>query len=213
MRTPAEAVQFALSQSRWDHAMCLEFVWRCYSPDDSISSNLAAQGYPPPVNRAIDGWNGSPMKHTDRSPQIGAPVYYSAAGSGYTAGAGHVALYVGGGMIRSTDAGGFGINATVPLDWPERNWGRRMLGWTGDILGHPLTLAAPPTLITPRKRVRMFTFIRHPNGTITLINGETGTYRHLTPGEWAGYAAAGYKYAQVNASDFDATTKALRPAS
>lgn len=144
LRSPAAAVAFALSQSRWEHAMCLNFAWRCYAPNDSISSNLAAQGYPPPIGRAIDGWNGSPMKHPgDRNPPIGALVYYSAATSGATAGDGHVAIYVGGGMIRSTDAGGYGVNATVPLNWPERNWGRRYLGWTGDVLGHPIFTPAP----------------------------------------------------------------------
>lgn len=143
LRTPAEAVAFALAQQRWEHAMCLNFVWRCYDVAGNESSALAAQGYPPPIARAIDGWKGSPLKHADRSPAIGAPVYYTAASSGSTAGDGHVAIYVGNGMIRSTDAGGYGVNATVPLDWPERAWGRRLLGWTGDILGHPLELTTP----------------------------------------------------------------------
>jgi hypothetical protein len=73
--------------------------------------------------------------------------------------------------------------------------------------------------VTPSKpkpkgrRVRMFTFIRHPNGTITLINGENATYRHLSPGEWAGYAANGYLFANVAAETFDSTIKNLKPAS
>lgn len=149
MNTPAQAVAFARAQSRWAHAYCLNFVYSCYVPDGSISSNLTAQGYPPPISRAIDGWNGSPMKHPgDRNPPVGALVYYTAASSGATAGDGHVAIYVGDGMIRSTDAGGYGVNATVPLDWPERNWGRRYLGWTGDVLGHPMFLSSAPATIT-----------------------------------------------------------------
>jgi hypothetical protein len=148
INTPAQAVAFALAQARWTHAYCLNFAYSCYVPDGSVSSNLGAQGYPPPISRAIDGWNGSPMKHTgDRNPPVGALVYYSAASSGATAGDGHVAIYVGGGMIRSTDAGGYGVNATVPLDWPERNWGRHYLGWTGDVLGHPMFLTTTPASI------------------------------------------------------------------
>lgn len=174
LNTPAQAAAFALAHARWEHAMCLNFVYSCYSPDGSVSSNLRAQGYPPPVSRAIDGWNGSPLKHPgDRNPPIGAPVYYTAASSGATAGDGHVAIYVGNGMIRSSDAGGYGVNATVPLDWPERNWGRRYLGWTGDILGHPLypnttpAVAIPAAPIPAPKETNM-ELIRAENGSIAL---------------------------------------------
>ncbi|AGW42449.1 ABC transporter ATP-binding protein [Leifsonia xyli subsp. cynodontis DSM 46306] len=145
LRTPTQAIAYALAQQRWPHGMCLGFVWSSYAPDTTITSDLTAYGYPPPITRAIDGWNGSPLKHPgDRNPDIGAPVYYTAARSGATAGDGHVALYIGDGMIRTTDAGGYGINATVPLDWPEHNWGRRYLGWTADILGWPIITPTPP---------------------------------------------------------------------
>lgn len=173
LRTPAQAAAFALSQRTWPHAMCLNFAWRCYAPDDSISSNLAAQGYPPPISRAIDGWNASPMKHAgDRNPPVGALVYYSAATSGATAGDGHVAIVVAPGTIRSSDAGGYGINATVPLDWPERNWGRRYLGWTGDVLGHPIFAATQPAQDTATPIIQeeeTMTVIRAANGSIALV--------------------------------------------
>ncbi|WP_314148244.1 hypothetical protein [uncultured Leifsonia sp.] len=194
LRTPAAAVAWALAQPRWEHAMCLEFVWRCYAPDDSISSRLSAYGFPPPIARAIDGWTGSPLKHADRSPQLGAPVYYSAASSGATAGDGHVAIYVGNGMIRSTDAGGYGINATVPLDWPERAWGRRLLGWTGDILGHDLRLGTAPagtgpaTPIPPKREdedVEGFYIRTRNDGPVYWFSPATGKLRAVSSGEWS----------------------------
>lgn len=194
LRTPAQAVAFALAQARWAHAMCLNFAWNCYAVGN-VSSNLTAQGYPPPISRAIDGWNGSPMKHAgDRNPPIGALVYYSAASSGATAGDGHVAIYVGGGMIRSTDAAGYGLNATVPLDWPERNWGRRYLGWTGDVLGHPMFFNTAPAAVTrpaapiPLEENEMVLIRSTENGSIALV-GE-----HYV-GEYGGSDKAGIEAA------------------
>lgn len=87
---------------------------------------------------AVDGWKSEPTahRHTDRKPPRGTPC----AWSGGTRGNGHRAISLGpdkAGVhhIRSTDAGGPGRVATVPLDWPERTWGLSWLGWSDTIDG------------------------------------------------------------------------------
>lgn len=79
---------------------------------------------------AIDAWEGAREKHKgDRNPPVGAPCYYS--GGKY----GHAVVSRGGGRIRSTDSPTTGQVNDQALDWPERNWGFKYLGWTGDING------------------------------------------------------------------------------
>lgn len=79
---------------------------------------------------AITQWYQAKHKHFgDRTPPVGAPVYFKGGRHG------HVAIYVGGGKVRSTDAGGSGKMATVSIDWFLRNWGYTYLGWTEDIGG------------------------------------------------------------------------------
>lgn len=89
---------------------------------------------------AVDGWKSEPVsaRHSDRKPPLGAPVAWSGGRSGF----GHRAISLGpiNGvyMIRSTDAGGSGRVATVPLSWVERNWGLHYLGWSETITGTPI---------------------------------------------------------------------------
>jgi len=86
---------------------------------------------------AVDGWNSEPVsaRHPgDRNPPRGVPVAWSGGRNGY----GHRAISLGNGLIRSTDAGGPGVVATVDLGWVERNWGLRYLGWSETITGHPI---------------------------------------------------------------------------
>jgi hypothetical protein len=86
---------------------------------------------------AVDGWKSEPLKarHTNRQPPKGAPVAWSGGRSGF----GHRAISVGqvDGVyyVRSTDAGGAGKVATVPLGWVEQHWGLNYLGWSETIDG------------------------------------------------------------------------------
>lgn len=78
---------------------------------------------------AEDGWKSEPAKYKhpgDRHPPAGVPVSYG----GGSHDNGHRAVSLGGGMIRSTDAAGWGHVGTVPLDWPEKTWGLVYLGWS-----------------------------------------------------------------------------------
>lgn len=95
---------------------------------------------------AEDGWKSEPLsaRHSDRRPPAGTPVAYL----GGSRDNGHRAISVGpiGGVyhIRSTDAGGLGRVATVPLDWPEKTWGLKYAGWSETIDGIPIP-PIPPT--------------------------------------------------------------------
>lgn len=82
---------------------------------------------------AVDGWRSEPprFRHTDRRPPRGVPVAWSGGRNGF----GHRAISLGGGLIRSTDAGGPGKVATVELGWVERTWGLTYLGWSESITG------------------------------------------------------------------------------
>lgn len=117
MRTSSEAAKACKNTSTNKVGLCL---WHC---QDWYQS-------PHYFPSAIEQWRNAKEKHHgDRTPPYGAPVYYE--GGKY----GHIAIYVGDGMVRSTDAGGAGKVATVPLDWFKAHWGYSYLGWTGDIGG------------------------------------------------------------------------------
>jgi len=92
---------------------------------------------------AEDGWKSEPEKykhHGDRNPPRGTPVSYL----GGSHDNGHRAMSLGNGKIRSTDAGGRGRVATVPLDWPEKNWGLTYAGWSETMDGLTIPLPPPP---------------------------------------------------------------------
>jgi len=75
-------------------------------------------------------WNNAKKKHTSlKHIPIGAPIYLRGGNFG------HVVLYVGNGHVRSTDAGGRGVMATVPLEWFEKAWGYIPVGWSEDLGG------------------------------------------------------------------------------
>lgn len=87
--------------------------------------NIPARAYD-----ADDAWDDATRKHPgDRTPPKGAPVFYAGGNHG------HIALHLGGGQIRSTDAPSAGLVSTQALTWPETHWGLRYLGWTEDLNG------------------------------------------------------------------------------
>lgn len=108
---------------------------------------------------AEDGWKSEPpkFKHAgDRNPPAGVPVSYG----GGSRDNGHRAISLGNGMIRSTDAGGHGKVATVPLDWPEKAWGLTYLGWSdtcdGWLVPNPVSPRPPrPEPLTPEQKAKV----------------------------------------------------------
>lgn len=91
---------------------------------------------------AEDGWKSEPVKyrHTDRNPPAGVPVSYL----GGSRDNGHRALSLGNGLIRSTDAGGRGVVATVDILWPVRAWGLQYAGWSETCDGVLIPAAPEP---------------------------------------------------------------------
>lgn len=115
MRTAPEAAKVFKQKDRNEVGMCLKEVQLAYAGGNMYPS-------------AINQWDNAKQKHRDdKTPPVGAPVFYQ--GGRY----GHVAIYIGNGMVRSTDAGGRGVMGTKPLNWFQAGWGYKYLGWTGDI--------------------------------------------------------------------------------
>lgn len=67
--------------------------------------------------------------HGDRNPPRGAMAYWTGGSEGH----GHIAVAIGGGKVRSTDADGWGNVWTVDVGWPEREWGLTYAGWADNV--------------------------------------------------------------------------------
>lgn len=86
-------------------------------------------GIPSKYPDATTAWKNTNDRHPgNKNPPRGAHVFWTGGSHGY----GHVAMSLGGGKVRSTDAGGSGKVATVDLDWVQRNWGLPYAGWAWD---------------------------------------------------------------------------------
>ena len=84
---------------------------------------------------AATAWrHASDKRRGDRTPPPGAAVYWTGGSHGY----GHIAISVGHGRVRSTDAGGMGRVATVRVGWPVRHWGLNYAGWSDTINGYTI---------------------------------------------------------------------------
>lgn len=102
---------------------------------------------------ATTAWRNTNDRHPgNRNPPRGSDVFWT----GGSAGHGHVAKSLGGGKIRSTDAGGRGRVATVDLGWIERNWHLTYGGWAWDInevtIPHPTQAPPKPAKKTPPRK-------------------------------------------------------------
>ena len=94
---------------------------------------------------ATTAWRNTTDKHTDRKPPAGTFVYWTGGSHGY----GHIACSLGPNAkgvyyVRSTDAGGRGKIASVPLPWVESHWRLRYAGWATNCNGVTVK-PAPPT--------------------------------------------------------------------
>lgn len=134
MRTPHQALAAALLTKYNVPGYC-QFVTRSWL-DAPSAGDFDADG----ASDAEDGWKKEPAsaRRFDRNPPEGYPVSYLGGSNDN----GHRALSAGriNGVthIRSTDAGGSGRVATVPLDWPEKNWGLTYAGWSTTMDGVPI---------------------------------------------------------------------------
>jgi hypothetical protein len=136
MRTPRQAVRAALDTVNNVPRTC-QFVVRGWL-DAPSAGDFDGDG----AADAEDGWKKEPIsaRRNDRNPPEGFPVYYS----GGSQDNGHRALSLGDGKIRSTDAPTVGHVSTVPLDWPEKNWGLKYVGWSTTMDGVPIPVPVVP---------------------------------------------------------------------
>lgn len=116
MKTGREAAKAFRAKDHNKVGMCL---WEC---QEIYPTN---HWYP----NAIGQWQNAKRRHANKNAPVGAPMYYRGGQHG------HIVLYVGNGMVRSTDAGGAGKMATVPIEWFARAWGYQYLGWSEDLGG------------------------------------------------------------------------------
>lgn len=79
---------------------------------------------------AATAWRYAHHRHKgDRKPPRGAMVYWLGGSAGY----GHIAVALGNGKVRSTDAGGPGVVRTVDVGWVESHWGLPYAGWADNV--------------------------------------------------------------------------------
>jgi TP901 family phage tail tape measure protein len=90
---------------------------------------------------AAVAWENSTKKHRNANPKIGAPVFWTGGSQGY----GHVAMYVGNGKVRSTDAAGLGKVGTRPMN--SYGGSLRFQGWTEDLNARALQLKKGGTVL------------------------------------------------------------------
>lgn len=121
VNTPQKALARANALSAGYAGLCLAFVsGYCYQ---------AAARYP----SAIAAWNASAHKvrtSDTRQIPVGAPIFFS--GSKY----GHVAVYAGGGLMRTTNSRTGKIHTNTVSSWIAA--GYTLLGYTTDIEGQAI---------------------------------------------------------------------------
>lgn len=117
VRNAEQTAQSAEQQTTNDPGMCLQWSRQ--------RANIAAL-FPD----AATAWrNAFNRRAGDRNPPRGAMVYWLGGSKGY----GHIAVALGNGKVRSTDAGGAGKVATRDLGWFEANWGLPYAGWADNV--------------------------------------------------------------------------------
>lgn len=134
-------------------------------------------GAPPLAPTAYAAWLSSTTKHRgDRNPPYGVPVFWSAGRTGRYAGAGHVAVSLGGGWVKSTSwpsGSSIGVTGITNI---ERAWGRTYLGWTETLNGRRIYWPPEPAP-TPALTAIPDRDTREPIVTIVHVAAENNWYR------------------------------------
>jgi len=103
---------------------------RYNAPGMCLQQTRTWAGIPARYPDASRAWYNTNDRHPGDSTNVprGAFVYWTGGSRGF----GHIAMSLGGGKVRSTDAGGRGKIATVDIGWVSRVWGLRYAGWSWD---------------------------------------------------------------------------------
>lgn len=116
----AETVASAMSSTANVPGHCLEW-------------SREQAGIPSKYMDATTAWeHASGRRPADANPPRGAAVYWTGGSSGY----GHIAISLGNGKVRSSDAGGYGQVATVRIHQISEQWDLHYAGWANTINGY-----------------------------------------------------------------------------
>jgi hypothetical protein len=115
-----------------------ELVDAALSSDYNVPGHCLAwtreqAGVPSRYADATSAWeHASGRRPADTDPPRGAVVYWTGGSSGY----GHIAISLGNGRVRSTDAGGAGEVATVKISRISSEWDLKYAGWSNSVNGY-----------------------------------------------------------------------------
>lgn len=138
--TGMAAVNRALAVKAGYSGWCLRFVREAFGIP-------ATSGY----GSAKAAWDKTKSRRLDLNPPPGVPVWWDIL-SGKNAVYDHVAISLGGGVVRSTSVSG-GNPGNVRLSDLTARWGMRYLGWSEDLLGRRVWAPPPPSIVTASAEV------------------------------------------------------------
>ena len=122
VRGPGQSVPKARAFTKYDPpGMCCQFVWNCIAAPRRFG-----------LADANAAWARAKSRRTDQSPPAGAPVYWAGGKHG------HIAISVGGGVVRSTDWPEKGRVGDVKIATMTSSWGITYRGWSADWAGVPI---------------------------------------------------------------------------
>lgn len=130
-RTASQAISWAKGRATYATRMCLQFV--------RLAFGLAAR-YPD----AATAWREAKYRHAgDKNPPAGVPVFWTGTKNG------HVAMSLGGGLVRSTDVPAKGKVGNVSIATLTARWGMTYVGWAEDLNGVRVYTAPKPPAPKP----------------------------------------------------------------
>ena len=122
VRGPAQSVPKARAFTKYDPpGMCCQFVWNCIAAPRRFG-----------LADANAAWARAKSRRTDQNPPAGVPVYWAGGKHG------HIAISVGGGVVRSTDWPEKGRVGDVKIATMTSSWGITYRGWSADWAGVPI---------------------------------------------------------------------------
>lgn len=115
-RTAKQAIDWAMKTTTGYAGLCLQFTRLAY-------------GIPAKYPSAISAWKNGKQHKTSKTSEIpvGAPIFFS--GSKY----GHIAIYLGDGLMRTTNSGTNRIHTSTVASWLKV--GYKLEGWSDELNG------------------------------------------------------------------------------
>jgi hypothetical protein len=170
----ASAIAWMQAKRTNEVGMCLGTVWEAYA---SAKTGQVGGSFP----TAISAWDAAAEKYAgDRNPPAGSAVWFGASPTrtDANAGAGDVAISLGGGQIIATDYPYGGVIGVTTITAREKQTQRPYLGRTGDICGYSIILPATPTAPNTLEGDEDMTFhvLRQANGTTFILQKDLITY-------------------------------------